>query len=64
MYVGTDDRFIMKGIENVEISSFEQIAPLYFEHITSALDNKVQSAADIIATVGQRICVMSLVHHQ
>lgn len=40
-YVGTDDRFIMKQIKNVEISSFEQTAPLYFEHITSALENKV-----------------------
>lgn len=45
----TDDRFIMKQIKNVEISSFEQTAPLYFEHITSALDNKVHSAAGIIS---------------
>ena len=37
----TDDRFIMKQIKTVEISSFEQIAPLYFEHITAALENKV-----------------------
>ena len=38
----TDDRFIMKQIKAVEISSFEQIAPLYFDHITSALESKVQ----------------------
>ena len=36
-----DDRFIMKQIKTVEISSFEQIAPLYFDHITTALENKV-----------------------
>ena len=36
-----DDRFIMKQIKSVEISSFEQIAPQYFEHVTSALENKV-----------------------
>jgi 1-phosphatidylinositol-3-phosphate 5-kinase len=35
-----DDRFIMKQIKAVEISSFEQIAPLYFDHITSALESK------------------------
>ena len=31
----------MKQIKTVEISSFEQIAPLYFDHITSALESKV-----------------------
>ena len=40
-----DDRFIMKQIKTVEISSFEQIAPIYFDHITSALENKVRKIA-------------------
>ena len=41
----TDDRFIMKQIKSVEISSFEQIAPLYFEHVISALESKVSATA-------------------
>ena len=33
----------MKQIKNVEISSFEQIAPQYFEHVISALETKVSA---------------------
>ena len=36
----------MKQIKAVEISSFEQIAPLYFEHITTALESKVNMLCD------------------
>lgn len=40
----SDDRFILKQIKSVEISSFEQIAPLYFEHVTKALEDGVSWA--------------------
>ena len=40
-----DDRFIMKQIKSVEISSFEQFAPHYFTHVTSALEAKVGTCA-------------------
>ena len=37
----TDDRFIMKHIKPIEISSFEQFAPHYLEHVNKALEEKV-----------------------
>ena len=40
----------MKQIKAVEISSFEQIAPLYFDHITSALESKVQYTTKCVCT--------------
>ena len=36
-----DDRFIMKHIKSIEISSFEQFAPHYLEHVNKALEEKV-----------------------
>ena len=36
-----DDRFIMKHIKPIEISSFEQFAPHYLEHVNKALEEKV-----------------------
>ena len=46
----TDDQFIMKQIKAVEISSFEQIAPHYFEHITTALESKVCTVLCVVFT--------------
>ena len=37
-----DDRFIMKHIKSIEISSFEQFAPRYLEHVNKALEEKVE----------------------
>lgn len=41
----TDDRFILKQIKSVEISSFEQFAPQYFQHVNSALEEGVREIA-------------------
>ena len=41
----TDDRFILKQIKSVEISSFEQFAPQYFEHVNRALEEGVREEA-------------------
>ena len=39
--INADDRFIMKHIKSIEISSFEQFAPHYLEHVNRALEEKV-----------------------
>ena len=57
----SDDRFIMKQIKSVEISSFEQIAPLYFEHVISALESKVSATA---CTLYVCTCVIMIVKRQ
>ena len=41
----TDDRFILKQIKSIEISSFEQFAPQYFEHVNRALEEGVREVA-------------------
>ena len=41
LYAHTDDRFIMKHIKTIEISSFEQFAPHYLQHVNKALEEKV-----------------------
>ena len=41
LFSTADDRFILKQIKSVEISSFEQFAPQYFEHVTTAMEEKV-----------------------
>ena len=41
-YCHLDDRFIMKHIKSIEISSFEQFAPHYLEHVNKALEEKVE----------------------
>ena len=42
VYLITDGRLIMKQIQAIEISSFEEFAQQYIKHVASALDSKVQ----------------------
>ena len=36
-----EDRLIMKQVQLVEINSFIEIAPKYFQHVAEAIKNKV-----------------------
>lgn len=36
-----DNRLLVKEVQPVEMSSFEEIAPKYFQYVTSAVNNKV-----------------------
>ena len=42
LYLFTDDRFIMKQVKSIEISSFEPFALHYLKHVTKALEEKVR----------------------
>ena len=37
----TEDRLIMKQVQLVEITSFIEFAPQYFQHVSEAIMNKV-----------------------
>ncbi len=41
LFFSPDDRFILKQVKSIEISSFELFAPHYLKHVTKALEDKV-----------------------